>query len=266
MTRYLLFTHAAPLASFGTVAVGERRPTWDRPSKSQVTGLVAACLGIERSDEIEQRRLALGLGFAVRIDDAGTIASDYHTAESPKDSRVNKDWTKRHGPIRTRADELARPDRKTILSEREFRVGSRYTICLWSTEAGSGSISLEAIQTKLRAPKFTPYAGRKAHPLMLPMAPCLVEAERIEAAFSAFDEAMDPKVKSMLDGLQHMRSSRTASRPLFADADAVPAAERAARATQLIERRDNPESRDKWRFGLRSELQLRDSPIEGEAT
>ena len=34
-----------PLAS---LAVGERRPTWDRPSKSQMVGLVAAALGIER--------------------------------------------------------------------------------------------------------------------------------------------------------------------------------------------------------------------------
>lgn len=265
MTRYLLFTHAAPLASFGTVAVGERRPTWDRPSKSQVTGLVAACLGIERDNEIAQRSLALGLGFAVRIDDAGTIASDYHTAESPKDSRANKDWTRRHGPIRTRADELARPDRKTILSEREFRVGSRYTICLWNTEAGS-SISLEAIQTNLKAPKFTPYAGRKAHPLMLPMAPRIVEAERIEAAFSAFDERMATKIKFLLDGLRDRRTAPGTSRPVFADAEAVPPAERAARATQLIERRDNPENRKTWCFGLRSEVLLRDSVTEGEAT
>ncbi len=262
MTRYLLFTHSAPLASFGTVAVGERRPTWDRPSKSQITGLVAACLGIERSNETDQQALTLGLGFAVRIDDPGTVASDYHTAESPRDSKINKDWTKRHGPIRTRADELARPDRKTILSQREFRVGGRYTICLWCASEGP-SISLEEIQKSLASPKFTPYAGRKAHALMLPMAPRLVEADRVEAAFSLFDDGMDPKVRSILDGLQDLRTARAASSPLFADADAVPAAEHAARVVQVVERRDNPESRDKWRFGLRSELLLRNDPTDG---
>ena len=58
MTQYLLFTFAAPLASFGAVAVGERRPSWDRPSKSQIIGLVAGCLGIERGEEARQQALA----------------------------------------------------------------------------------------------------------------------------------------------------------------------------------------------------------------
>ena len=57
MPRYLLFTLAAPIASFGTVAVGERRPTWERPAKSQVVGLVAGCLGIERHEEARQQAL-----------------------------------------------------------------------------------------------------------------------------------------------------------------------------------------------------------------
>src|SRR5262245_9934555 len=80
MPRFLLFTLAAPLASFGTVAVGERRPTWDRPSKSQIIGLVAGALGIERGDEDKQQILAAGLGYAVRVDDPGQLATDYHTA------------------------------------------------------------------------------------------------------------------------------------------------------------------------------------------
>ena len=128
MTTYLLFTLAAPLASFGAVAVGERRPTWDRPSKSQILGLVAGCLGIERSEEDRQHALAAGLGFAVRVDSPGGLASDYHTAQAPKDVSIRR-RTKAFGPIATRADELACDDLKTILSRREFRVGARHTMC-----------------------------------------------------------------------------------------------------------------------------------------
>ena len=45
MPRYVVFRLAAPLASFGEVAVGERRPTADRPTRSAVIGLLGAALG-----------------------------------------------------------------------------------------------------------------------------------------------------------------------------------------------------------------------------
>jgi CRISPR system Cascade subunit CasD len=41
---------AAPLASFGAIAVGQCRPSWDRPAKSAALGLVAGALGLDRSD------------------------------------------------------------------------------------------------------------------------------------------------------------------------------------------------------------------------
>jgi CRISPR-associated Cas5-like protein len=44
MARFLTLTFAAPLASFGAIAVGERRPSWDRPGKSAALGLVAGAL------------------------------------------------------------------------------------------------------------------------------------------------------------------------------------------------------------------------------
>jgi CRISPR-associated Cas5-like protein len=40
------FTFAAPLASFGAIAVGESRPSWDRPAKSAALGLAPAHWGL----------------------------------------------------------------------------------------------------------------------------------------------------------------------------------------------------------------------------
>ena len=269
MTRYLLFTLAAPMASFGTVAVGERRPTWDRPSKSQIIGLVAGSLGIERSNEVEQGKLASGLGFAVRIDDPGRLASDYHTAERPEQSRANKEWTRSHGPIRTRADELSRPDRKAILSQREFRTGSHYTICLWRHE-NAECRSLEDIAEKLRAPIFAPFAGSKAHPLTFPLLPSakkhsdpIIDAANVTDAFAKFDRGLDQDVTALW---HQLGVKLRALRPIYTDASAVPPEERDAKVAQLIERRDVPESRAKWRFGVRTEALLRTAPTEGDAS
>lgn len=250
MTKFLLFTLAAPLVSCGAVAVGERRPTWDRPSKSQITGLVAGALGIERADEARQHRLAAGLNFAVRIDAPGRLATDYHTAQVPP--------ARRNRRFATRAEELAvdRTEFKTILSRREFRTGAIYTICLWRREAGWPS--LEEIAAALEQPAFVPFAGRKAHALMLPMRPDLVEAATVDAAFALFDarwpEGIAKLWRDLAIALEH-------ERPIFADLD--PEAVPPSQFERLEERRDIPESRAKWRFGLRAEALLRRQPAGG---
>jgi CRISPR system Cascade subunit CasD len=241
--EYLLFTLAAPMASFGTIAVGERRPTWDRPSKSQILGLIAGALGIERVEEERQHVLARVLSFAVRIDNPGQIATDYHTTQVPP-ARRNRHFA-------TRADELAvdPTELKTILSRREFRVGSLYTIAVW--HEADADPSLEDIAKALRTPGFVPFAGRKSHPLTLPMLPLVVRADDIGAAFNAYD-AQETSAQRQFKADVRIQAAN-GHRPIYADGAGVP--------RQLIDRieqrRDVPESRAKWRFGLRSEVLLK---------
>ena len=106
-------------------------------------------------------------------------------------------------------------------------------------------------------PVFAPFAGRKANALMLPMLPDLVDADSIDAAFAAYDRARPPGISDLWSKLQFKPRGDAL---IFADADGVP--------TQLIERleerRDIPESRAKWRFGLRTEVLLRKPSNTGE--
>jgi CRISPR system Cascade subunit CasD len=204
----------------------------------------------------------------VRIDDPGRLASDYHTAQAPKDVEIRR-WTKKNGPIRTRSDELDCDDLKTILSQREFRTGSLYTICLWRHN-NAECASLDDIASALRAPEFAPFAGRKAHPLMFPLLPSvdkrpdpIIEAESVADAFGKFDHDLDQEPAALR--LQIGVQVRT-HRPIFADADAIPVNERVTRVAQFVERRDVPESRAKWRFGLRAEALLRSTATEGDAS
>lgn len=253
MPEFLVFRLVAPYSSFGAVAVGERRPTWDRPSKSQILGLVACALGIERTEEERHFELTRAHLFAVRVDDAGRVQSDYHTSQVPPQRRNRR--------FATRADELAvdKTELKTILSRRENRLGAFYSIAL-ATKGNAGSApSLATIADALRTPVFVPFAGRKANALMLPMSPEIVSADDVEAAFVAFDARESPEQKDLRRRLWLGPQPDTLPR-IYADVELVPPTRPLARHEQ---RRDIPESRSKWRFGLRAEALLK--PVGGKS-
>ena len=243
MRDYLLFKLAAPLASFGGLAVGERRPSEDRPTKSQIIGLVASALGVPRADEAGQQSLGASLGYAVRVDAAGGLASDYHTAQAAKDPSIRR-WERANGPLGTRCDELACDDVKTVLSMREYRTGVVATAVLWLRDGAS--TTLDVIADKLRHPTFALYLGRKAFPLMLPCRPLVVTASTsVELALADYDLAYPRELLAHLG----MRLDRTSWLYLDSDAELSPNAGR-----RIATRRDVPESRAKWRFGLRDEI------------
>ena len=242
---HLMFTLAAPMASFGAIAVGERRPSWSRPSRSQVLGLIASALGIERREEERLAALATALHYAVRVDVTGQPHADYHTAQVPPSRRNRRFYT--------RADELAvpKPELKTILSRRDFYTDSMHTIAVWARTEQQLSPSLAEMANALAEPRYAPFAGRKAHPLLLPMAPRVVAADDIVAAYAAFDAGEPEAVKAFR--LRHVRDKdRPAAASIFVDADAVPLSQ----VARLEQRRDVPESRSKWRFGTRAEALL----------
>lgn len=247
MRDYLLLTLAAPMASFGGLAVGERRPSENRPTKSQMVGLIASALGIERAEEDKQRALVASLGYAVRVDDPGLPASDYHTAQAAKDASVNR-RRRKYGPLETRRDELACDDIKTVLSIREYRTGVLAVVVLWLRQAGPASLA--DMRDSLAQPHFALSAGRRSFPLMLPCRPELHSAETIEDALEAYVKSRKPELKDFEERLLGGRLPRNSARPtLYADVDAA----LATPSTRIDQRRDEPETRAKWGFGLRDE-------------
>lgn len=156
---------AAPLASFGGIAVGERRASDDRPAKSAVLGIVAGALGIERDNDGAHTALAEQLFCAVRIENFRVrtprrLMTDYHTAQAPPRGRNQR--------LATRRDELInKQSLGTILSYREYRSDCSFSIALWP-RVSPLRFGLDELAKALRNPIFVPYAGRKACPLMLP--------------------------------------------------------------------------------------------------
>ncbi|MES5824249.1 type I-E CRISPR-associated protein Cas5/CasD [Streptomyces sp. RG80] len=79
MTSVLLLRLAGPLQSWGALARFDRRDTLNRPTKSGVTGLIAAALGLDRADDLGA---LTDLRFAVRADRPGTAVRDFHIVGS----------------------------------------------------------------------------------------------------------------------------------------------------------------------------------------
>jgi CRISPR system Cascade subunit CasD len=237
MGEYLVFLLHAPLGAMGGVAVGERRNGFDRPGKSAIVGLVAAGLGIDRSDEAAHTALADGYGLGLGEIASGHLLFDYHTAQTPP-HRKNRRFA-------TRREELAVDDLGTILSVREYRTDPAYLVVLWVREAPRWNLS--QLADALKRPHFTLYFGRKACPLGLPLHPRVVVADDVPSAIATYLADRSEDQAKFLHDLQLDGS------PFVLALDLDGATDR-ANTMRIERRRDALESRHRWQFGLRSEV------------
>jgi CRISPR system Cascade subunit CasD len=234
VAEFLTFALIAPIASFGAIAVGERRPGWDRPARSAILGLVGACLGVERGDDAGQRALAADYGVAVLCHAPGRLLADYHTIQVPPSGRNRR--------YATRAAELASPDLATILTRRDYRTGAWHLAALWS-RGSAPRWSLTCLEAAMQTPEFTPYLGRKSCPLGLPLAPARDEAPDPATALSRrYDTGPESRFRSKY----------------FADpaGEIIVARDHWGEDTgnRIEFRRDQPRSRRLWQFDLREEV------------
>jgi len=239
MTSFLLITLYAPLASWGDITVGERRTSWERPSRSAILGLVAGALGLTRDDQAAHDALDSGYGVAVRVDARGRLAIDYHTAQSLPEAEIRgaRPATRRemirHGKEQHRLE--------TILSVREYRADAAYTVAIWAREGARWPLS--TLCAALKAPQFVPYAGRKANALAWPMQPAIVEADTLAAALTG---------RPALDGgpmLEALRPPPAGPKSVSCDDDF--AIERGLVGERIERRRDAQAQRTRWQFAER---------------
>jgi CRISPR system Cascade subunit CasD len=247
MPRYLTFALVAPLASFGAIAVGERRSGWDRPGRSAVLGLVGACLGLHRDDDDGQDALANDYRVALLCHSPGRVLVDYHTTEVPSAKRGHR--------FATRAEELAEPELNTVLSRREYRSGAWHLGAIWPC-SGIARWTLEELAEAMRRPGFTPYLGRKSCPLGLPLFPTIENATDAPAALLTRHSVGPEACLVMPDGwaLRGALADPPSETTIILDAEDPAAASQQHLRTEL--RRDHPRSRRRWQFDLRAQVVL----------
>lgn len=180
----LIFQLQAPLSSWGEAAVGEYRPSAEYPSQSAIQGLLAAALGIERDDDAAQTALVTSYRLAVGVLSQGRLLRDYHTAQVPSRTDLKK------RPQATRRDELSLPkqDLNTILSSRDYRQDAAALVAL--QVVANAPYSLMQLADALRKPKFVLYLGRKSCPIAVPLHPCILSADTINAALSDYQQQL----------------------------------------------------------------------------
>jgi CRISPR system Cascade subunit CasD len=238
MVKYLVFLLYAPLGAMGGIAVGERRAGFDRPGKSAVLGLVAAALGLDRSDEDAHVALAGGYGLGLGEIAAGRLLSDYHTTQAPPQRKGRR--------FATRREELAVvDDLSTILSIREYRTEPAYLVVLWKRDAPPWTLGQFA--EALRRPRFHLSFGRKACPLGVPLDARVVQAEDPGSAIRTYVANRTPEQTEFL------RPLNLGGSPSVLALDLDGGSSHAGRM-RIERRRDALESRKRWQFGLRSEL------------
>jgi CRISPR system Cascade subunit CasD len=133
----LLIRLSAPMQSWGTQSRFTMRDTGLEPSKSGVTGLLCAALGIDREDDAGLQPLT-SLHMGVRVEKEGLLQVDYHTAQNVLMA---------NGKIKG-----------TELSNRYYLANAVFLVGLESEDFAL----LERLQAALYKPIWALFLGRKA--------------------------------------------------------------------------------------------------------
>lgn len=250
MKPFLCFRLHGPLASWGDVAVGERRPSMPHPSRSAILGLVGAALGVRRDDADAWETMDRAFGFASRTDAPGELLVDFHTAQGPEEKLLRaaeklarKEERSWHRPATRRAElDFPRATLDTLLSSRQYRVDALWTVALWISD-DRAPWSLAEVSAALRQPRFVPYLGRKSCVVDLPLEPQVFEApDPVTAMESA---------RFLTDGFLAFVLACGAGKATVQWEGRWPGLE----PDQTVRRRDRVLSRARWQFGEREEHQ-----------
>lgn len=230
---FLVFTLAAPMASFGVGAGNAMRGSQDAPGHSLIVGMMGAALGIEREDP-RLLELSDGALCAVAMEARGAPLRDFHTVQSRHE---------RKGPRpATRREALAEADPYTTVTERDYVTD---VVASVAVARRGGPFSLEEISAALTRPRFTLWLGRKSCPLALPLAPAIVTADDAAEALRMCREA-----RAARGDCFEVKPRATA---VIARAELYPD-QRIAQRRQS--RRTLPASRSAWSYRLLDELVL----------
>lgn len=237
---FLVFTLAAPMASFGLGAGNAIRGTAEAPGHSLIVGLISAALGLGRDDP-RLLELSEGVLCAVAMEARGPRFRDYHTVQSRRERKGQSP--------RTRREALDEPDPYTTITERDYLTDVMATVAV---ARRGGPFTLEEMAEALRRPRFTLYLGRKCCPLALPLAPDIVETESADLAMRDYRDC--DRVRD------HLFPARRREAAVIARAELYDAATPARRQR----RRSRPASRSVWSYRLLDELVL--APTSGETS
>ena len=231
---FLIFQLYGNLASWGDIAVGGDRPSYNHPSKSAILGLLGACLGIRREEDIIHKNMTNSYGIAICMQARGELLRDYHTIQVPKG---NKRYY-------TRKDELGLDPLAltTILSRRDYQMDAYYLVAIWEKDKINSPFSLETLLKALKKPIFTTSLGRKSCPPCLPYFPKIFIDESLKNGCENYMMLDEIDTELPKDDLI-----------LWYWEDGLTDIQRGMSSEISYPRRDQIQSRQRWQFSKRME-------------
>lgn len=169
--RHLLLRLSGPMQAWGAHATADKRHVHNVVTRSGLTGLLGACLGIRREAPEDLLALDGSYQFAVR-EDGGLeplVFTDYHIVQGVP-----------------QADGKQRKD--SVQSWREYLTDAKFTLALRETAAAA--YGLDALAAAVQAPRFTPCLGRRSCPLTEPLMLAMVEADTFREALGLADDLL----------------------------------------------------------------------------
>lgn len=207
--KHLALYLRAPLQSWGASSKFGDRGTFDTPTRSGLTGLLAAACGVDKNDEARDRdwlARTARLSFEVVGFKRGDRMTDYHTVGARYDE--NDPWQRRMIPTKA---ENGKP-RGTDITHRDYLSDSVFGAVL------SGDDALVAeMATALANPVWGVWLGRKS---CIPTEPVLAGVfESAEAARAALADRWLRSAKSAGKNVEETTAAFSVVEALPGEAD-----------------------------------------------
>ncbi|MDR1926126.1 MAG: type I-E CRISPR-associated protein Cas5/CasD [Endomicrobium sp.] len=148
MQNTLVLYFDAPIQSWGCHTYEDDRPTELFPTRSAITGLLAACLGIDRENQEEIISLDKSYKVAVIVEKQGIRKEDYQTI--------------RNAPLVSRET-----NKHAIISRKSYIFDGKFIVLLQFSN--NAEYNIEKIISAIKKPVFTPFLGRRSCPITCPL-------------------------------------------------------------------------------------------------
>lgn len=178
MPRFLILKLEGVMQAWGGHTFEDLRPAHDFPTRSGLTGLLAACLGLDRSDRAQQSRLAQSFRYAARADERELVWQEWGREKSRRLTPVK--LTDYHTIREARRANRAPKEGETVQSWREYLFDAAFTVALEATP--DAAYSLAQLAVAVQSPVYTPFLGRRSCALSRPLLYGFVEAPDLIAA------------------------------------------------------------------------------------
>ena len=190
-TAYLALYLHAPLQSWGYQSRFDRRTSLSYPTRSGITGLLCAAMGIDRNDTAALAGFT-GLAMTMCTYAPGMRFEDFHTVGGGYNPGTERQCMARKADGGTP---------QTVVTQREYLHDARFGVIVTGARD-----ALARMESALRHPVWGIWLGRKS---------CIPAVPVCQGLFDVYDDAM-----ARLDELGGRPARRTVvEAPVFADGD-----------------------------------------------